>query len=119
MSGLQEPPTRSRPTRILIRILPLALLVLAVGAAVWTSVTNQRMDLIEDVPAREVDLVLVPGLAFDRTGHRLGHGQGYFDRFLARLPRSTPTVGLAYRFQLLDRLPRAAHDHPVQAVLTA
>ncbi len=57
MSGLQEPPTRSRPTRILIRILPLALLVLAVGAAVWTSVTNQRIDLIEDVPAREIDLV--------------------------------------------------------------
>lgn len=67
----------------------------------------------------ELDLVLVPGLAFDRKGHRLGHGHGYFDRFLARLPDSVPTVGLAFRFQLFDHLPVAAHDHPVQRVLSA
>jgi len=71
------------------------------------------------VPVRELDLVLVPGIAFDRRGHRVGHGQGYFDRFLARLPKTTPTVGLAFRFQLLDRLPTAAHDHAVQTILTA
>ena len=71
------------------------------------------------VPVRELDLVFVPGLAFDRRGHRLGHGVGYFDRFLARLPRSTTTVGLAFKFQLFDRLPTAAHDHAVQTVLTA
>ena len=53
------------------------------------------------VPARELDLVLVPGLAFDRFGHRLGHGHGYFDRFLARIPKETPTVGLAFGFQVL------------------
>ena len=67
----------------------------------------------------ELDLVLVPGLAFDRRGHRLGHGYGYFDRFLTRVPKATPTVGLAFRFQLLDRLPTAAHDHAVQTILTA
>lgn len=71
------------------------------------------------IPADEVDLALIPGVAFDRRGHRLGHGHGYFDRLLARLPRTTPTVGLAYRFQLLDRLPTAAHDHAVRTVLTA
>ncbi len=74
---------------------------------------------LRPVRLAEVDLVLVPGLAFDRRGRRLGRGHGYYDRFLARLPRSTPTVGLAYRFQLLDRLPTAAHDHAVKAVLTA
>jgi 5-formyltetrahydrofolate cyclo-ligase len=67
----------------------------------------------------EVDLLLVPGIAFDRRGHRLGHGHGYFDRFLARVPKTTPTVGLAFRFQLLDRLPTALHDHAVQTILTA
>jgi 5-formyltetrahydrofolate cyclo-ligase len=71
------------------------------------------------VALREVDLVFVPGLAFDRRGHRLGHGLGYFDRLLARLPKAVPTVGLAYRFQLLNRLPVAAHDHAVRTVLTA
>jgi 5-formyltetrahydrofolate cyclo-ligase len=71
------------------------------------------------VPAREVDLAIVPGLAFDRRGHRLGHGLGFFDRFLARLPESVPTVGLAYRFQLLPTLPTSLHDRAVRTVLSA
>ena len=71
------------------------------------------------VPARELDLVLVPGLAFDRSGHRLGHGHGYFDRFLARIPKKTPTVGLAFGFQVLDHLPTTSHDFAVQTILTA
>lgn len=71
------------------------------------------------VRPQELDLVLVPGLAFDRRGHRLGHGFGYFDRFLARLPKRVRTVGLAFRFQLLDRLPTASHDHAVHTVVTA
>ena len=71
------------------------------------------------VPLHDVDVVLVPGIAFDRRGHRLGHGHGYFDRMLARLPKTTSTVGLAFRCQLLDRLPTAAHDHAVQTILTA
>ena len=82
---------------------------------VWEPVASA----IRPVPVRDVDLVLVPGLAFDRRGHRLGHGHGFFDRFLARLPKATPTMGLAFRFQLLDRLPIAPHDHAVQTVLTA
>ncbi|MBI4343199.1 MAG: 5-formyltetrahydrofolate cyclo-ligase, partial [Candidatus Omnitrophica bacterium] len=71
------------------------------------------------VRLRELDAVLVPGLAFDRQGRRLGHGYGYFDRLLARLPQATPVIGLAFRFQLLDRLPAASHDRPVSTVLTA
>jgi len=71
------------------------------------------------VRVEELDLILVPGLAFDRRGHRLGHGHGYFDRFLAQAPRTTPTVGLAFRCQLLNRLPVAVHDHALQTVLTA
>ncbi len=71
------------------------------------------------VPIRDVDLLLVPGIAFDRRGHRLGHGHGYFDRFLARVPQTTPTVGLAFRFQLLDRLPVTSHDRAVRTILTA
>ncbi len=57
MKGLQEPPTPDHPSRVLLRILVLALMVLALGVAVWTSVTNQRIDLTEDVPAREIELV--------------------------------------------------------------
>ena len=82
-------------------------------------VAKPRRGALRPVRVDEVDLVLVPGLAFDRHGHRLGHGQGYFDRFLSRVPKTTPTVGLAFRFQLFDCLPTAPHDHAVQTVLTA
>ncbi len=74
---------------------------------------------VRPVRVRDLDVVLVPGIAFDRRGHRLGHGHGYFDRFLARVPTTTPTIGLAFRFQLLERLPTASHDHTVHTVLTA
>lgn len=63
-----------------------------------------------------IDVVLVLGLAFDRRGFRLGHGSGYFDRFLAR--HRLLAVGLAFDFQLLDELPRAPHDVPLAAVVT-
>jgi len=82
---------------------------------VWEPARSAR----RPVPRGALDLVLVPGIAFDRRGHRLGHGHGYFDRFLARIPKTTPTVGLAFRFQVLDRLPVTAHDHAVQTVLAA
>jgi 5-formyltetrahydrofolate cyclo-ligase len=89
---------------------------LAPGAfGVWEPKPGAR----RPVRVQEVDLMLVPGLAFDRRGHRLGHGHGYFDRFLARVPRTTPTVGLAFRCQLLNRLPATVHDRALQAVLTA
>ncbi len=61
--------------------------------------------------------MLVLGLAFDRRGYRLGHGRGYFDRFLAGL--AVPSIGLAHPFQLVDRLPAEPHDVPMTVVVTA
>lgn len=63
-----------------------------------------------------VDVALVLGLGFDRAGYRLGYGTGYFDRFLADC-RPT-TIALAYDRQLVDRLPREAHDIPLDLVVT-
>jgi 5-formyltetrahydrofolate cyclo-ligase len=65
----------------------------------------------------EVDLVLVPGLAFDVRGQRLGYGQGYYDRLLPSLSRAR-RVGLAYELSLLAEVPSAAHDAPVDVVIT-
>ncbi|MBI1952684.1 MAG: 5-formyltetrahydrofolate cyclo-ligase [Candidatus Omnitrophica bacterium] len=69
------------------------------------------------VPMAAIDLVVVPGLAFDRELRRLGRGGGYFDRFLAKVPRRVPRVGLAFRFQLLKELPWEPHDQPVSKVI--
>ncbi len=55
----------------------------------------------------EIDLVVVPGLAFDRHNRRLGRGGGYYDRLLRDLSPETPAIGLAFDFQILDDLP---HD---------
>ncbi len=66
---------------------------------------------------RRVDLVLVPGLAFDARGYRLGFGKGFYDRFLPRLPNAT-RVGLAFELSLLVEVPNAAHDAPVDWIVT-
>jgi 5-formyltetrahydrofolate cyclo-ligase len=69
----------------------------------------------ESIPAT-IDAAIVLGLGFDRRGYRLGYGSGYFDRFLAAYPLTA--IGLAYGFQLLDRLPADAHDVPMSAIVT-
>lgn len=71
------------------------------------------------VDPRVLDLVVVPGLAFDAHGFRLGRGGGYYDRFLATLPPGVPRVGLCFRGQRVRRLPHAPHDQPVTTVLAA
>ena len=63
-------------------------------------------------------LVLMPGLAFDREGHRIGYGGGYYDRFLTLEPNH-PTVALCFDFQLLDHLDTEPYDIPVDLVLWA
>ncbi len=63
------------------------------------------------------DFLLVPLLAFDRRGRRLGYGGGYFDRTLAALPGAT-ALGVAYAAQELDEVPVGAEDMPLQAIAT-
>lgn len=62
-------------------------------------------------------LVLMPGLAFDADGNRLGYGGGFYDRFLAQEPEH-PTVALCYAFQLLPHLAPQPHDRPVEVVIS-
>ena len=63
-------------------------------------------------------LVLMPGLAFDPMGHRIGYGGGFYDRFLQNEP-DHPTLALCYEFQMLPHLETEAHDIPVDCVLWA
>jgi 5-formyltetrahydrofolate cyclo-ligase len=70
-----------------------------------------------EVAPTQVDLVLLPGLGYDTRGQRLGFGQGYYDRLLPRLPGAV-RIGLAYELSLLAEVPNAAHDAPVDFVIT-
>ena len=75
---------------------------------------------IEDGPIADdpTALVLMPGMAFDRDGHRIGYGGGFYDKFLAQEP-DHPTVALCYDFQLLPHLETEEFDIPVDCVLWA
>ena len=69
------------------------------------------------VPPESVEWVLVPGVAFDRTGRRLGYGGGYYDRLLPLLGNATRVAG-AFELQLVDRVPWAPHDVCVDVIVT-
>ena len=76
----------------------------------------------ESVDIADIDVVLVPGAAFDANGGRCGRGKGYYDGFLTELRAVNPalvTVGLALRSQLVYRIPREPHDVILDAVVTA
>lgn len=74
---------------------------------------------VREVPLEDIDLVVVPGVAFDRNNVRLGRGHGYYDRFLCGLPDKAKTIGLAFDFQVVDHLPKDSHDIPVWKTISA
>lgn len=84
-----------------------------------------RMGLVEPDPAKtevlppdEIDLVAVPGLAFDREGNRIGWGRGYYDAFLVALGPRACRVGLAYAFQVVEAIEHDGHDMPMHYIVT-
>lgn len=72
-----------------------------------------------EVDLKEIDCVVVPGVAFDREGWRLGHGQGYYDKLLSQMEPTTQRIGLAFDVQLVEHLPHDPHDMRVHTVLAA
>lgn len=80
-------------------------------------IAQPKLDASKEVDLKEIDAVIVPGLAFDRFNNRLGRGAGFYDRFLAKLPQNTVTVGLAFDFQITDSLPVEEHDVPLSVIL--
>ena len=72
----------------------------------------------EPVAHDETALVLMPGLVFDKAGHRIGYGGGFYDRFLSREP-DHPTVALCYDFQVMEKIETESFDIPVDVVLWA
>ena len=65
-----------------------------------------------------IDMVLVPGVGFDKQGNRLGRGGGYYDRFINSLDRPTTLVGLGYDFQLVDKVPANRRDKKMDYIIT-
>ncbi len=70
------------------------------------------------VPRADIAAVIVPGLAFDRSGGRLGHGQGWYDRWLTELGPTVLRIGVVTRQRLVDHVPTEPHDVPMTHVVT-
>ena len=70
-----------------------------------------------DAPG-EIDLILLPGVAFDRTGGRLGYGGGFFDKLLAHLPRRPVLIAGAFALQVIDEIPQESTDRKVDWLVT-
>jgi 5-formyltetrahydrofolate cyclo-ligase len=72
----------------------------------------------KQVKAEELDIVMVPGVAFDRTGARMGHGKGYYDKLLQHARPDAPLVALAFECQLFPVIPTASHDIFMDRIVT-
>ncbi|MBN1404959.1 MAG: 5-formyltetrahydrofolate cyclo-ligase [Candidatus Omnitrophica bacterium] len=82
-------------------------------------VRQPKRKYIRPVPVNDIDLVITPGVAFNKTGNRIGHGAGYYDSFLKILPKDTFTIGLAYGCQIVEEIPTLSWDIPVKKVISA
>jgi 5-formyltetrahydrofolate cyclo-ligase len=72
----------------------------------------------KQVDVQELDLIMVPGVAFDRRGARMGHGKGYYDKLLQHARLNTPLVALAFECQLFEEIPVAEHDIFMDRIIT-
>ncbi len=84
----------------------------------YREILEPRLGAGRTVSWEEIEVALVPGLAFDLQGNRLGRGGGHYDRGLARIGRQALKIGLAFDFQIVERLPVEARDVPVDLVVT-
>lgn len=83
---------------------------------------SERFGILEPIEVmkiayKNIDLVLVPGIVFDKEGHRIGYGFGYYDKFLKKVPKAIK-IGLAFDFQVIDKIPREMHDVSVDMIVT-
>lgn len=81
-------------------------------------IPQPKKNLYSPFSPASIDLVIIPGVVFDRKGNRLGFGAGFYDRFLGKLSDTTKLVGLAFELQLVDNVPSQSHDVAVDYLIT-
>lgn len=88
----------------------------------WNDLSVGTYNILEVKPEKQhhfhkkIDLIIVPGIGFDLSGHRLGYGKGTYDSYLSH--HDTPTLGLSYDCQLINQLPHEPHDIALHGILT-
>jgi len=80
------------------------------------NILEPKKEKMKEISVDEIDLIIVPGVGFDEKGHRIGHGKGYYDSLLKNV--KSPTIGLAFEFQIIKNIPFEKHDVPVDKIVT-
>lgn len=73
-------------------------------------------EFIREISPKEIDLIIVPGIAFDMKGHRVGYGKGYYDKLLKKT--NAVRIGLAFELQIVNQIPKEPHDVPMNKIIT-
>ncbi len=81
-------------------------------------ILEPRPECLDPVPPEEIDVVLMPGVAFDLTGGRLGYGGGYYDRFLEKCKPGCLLIAVAFELQVVEHVPCADHDRHIHKIVT-
>ncbi|MGI9953482.1 5-formyltetrahydrofolate cyclo-ligase [Moorellaceae bacterium AZ2] len=81
-------------------------------------IMEPRLETLRPLDPQAIDLCIVPGVAFDEGGNRLGYGAGYYDRFLPNLRPGTPKIALAFDIQIVATTHPSLHDIPVDLIIT-
>jgi len=81
-------------------------------------ILEPKPNCVRPLDPRELDLIVVPGVAFDMRGNRLGYGGGFYDRFLLRTSPQALFIALAYEMQLCDRVPSSSQDVRMHCLIT-
>ncbi len=84
----------------------------------YYNIPEPRSDRLRPVDPEKIDLLIVPGVAFDIKGNRLGYGGGYYDRFFNLLKNNTPLIALVFDLQIEEQIPVEEWDRPVDLVIT-
>lgn len=81
-------------------------------------ILEPRPEFRRSIPLEQADIILVPGVAWDLRGYRIGYGAGYYDRSINSLQEYLPKIGLSYEFQIVERIPNGRFDSRVDKLVT-
>lgn len=132
LSTMNEPGTRDFVTRAVRRGIRVLLpITRSDGLLDWAVATDDGEiaeglfglpeptgEVLGPIAVNDVDLMIVPAAAVDRTGMRMGWGRGYFDKTIGSMEKCPPVYAVIYDSEILDSLPREVHDQPVTGVVT-
>ncbi|MEM0467419.1 MAG: 5-formyltetrahydrofolate cyclo-ligase [Candidatus Thermoplasmatota archaeon] len=80
-------------------------------------ILEPKQKKIDEIPLKDIDLIFVPGIAFDPSGNRIGHGHGYYDRLLM-MAKDKLKIALAFELQIVDHIPEEKHDVRMNTIIT-